>query len=422
MNKIRNLIKLNLRMFDTVTQTTLLTGLSAEMKTYYEDRLIDTADPKLVHDQFGDKYPIPKNGGKTIEFRKYSPLAKALTPITEGVTPDGNNLNVTTINATVDQYGDWIQLSDMLELTAIDKNILQATKLLGSQSGRSLDTITREVLNGGTNVMFAPSVDGTTVTEVLLRENITGKCKVNVDIFFKAAAQLQAMNANEIDDSFVAIIHPFTAYDIMRNNTEWTDIQKYTHVENIYKGEVGKLGNVRFVSSTEAKIIAPADILTGVNRLTVKTAIESSTTTVAIKEAITAAQAATLVADSNVWIGGVANTVAAVTAGAAGAATITVGTAITSLAAGSMVCGTGAGKDGAAVFSTIVLGANAYATTEIEGGGLQHIVKQLGSGQDPLNQRSSCGWKATKVAKRLVEEYMLRIESGNTYSYKAKSN
>ena len=87
-----------------------------------------------------------------------------------------------------------------------------------------------------------------------------------------------------------------------------------------------------------------------------------------------------------------------------------------------MVCGTGAGKDGAAVFSTIVLGANAYATTEIEGGGLQHIVKQLGSGQDPLNQRSSCGWKATKVAKRLVEEYMLRIESGNTYSYKAKSN
>ena len=71
---------------------------------------------------------FPKNGGKTIEFRKYSPLAKATTPITEGVTPNGNKLNVTAITATIAQYGDWIQLSDLLDLTAIDNNVLQATK------------------------------------------------------------------------------------------------------------------------------------------------------------------------------------------------------------------------------------------------------------------------------------------------------
>ena len=60
--------------------------------------------------------------------------------------------------------------------------------------------------------------------------------------------------------------------------------------------------------------------------------------------------------------------------------------------------------------------------TEIEGGGLQHIVKQLGYGDDPLNQRSSCGWKATEAAKRLVEEYMVRIESCSAYSATAKAN
>ena len=69
-----------------------------------------------------------------------------------------------------------------------------------------------------------------------------------------------------------------------------------------------------------------------------------------------------------------------------------------------------------------MLGANAYGITEIQGGGLQHIVKQLGYGDDPLNQRSSCGWKATKAAKRLVEAYMVRVESANSYSAKAKSN
>ena len=61
-------------------------------------------------------------------------------------------------------------------------------------------------------------------------------------------------------------------------------------------------------------------------------------------------------------------------------------------------------------------------STEVTGGGLQHIVKQLGYGEDPLNQRSSCGWKATRAAKRLVEEYMVRIESCSAYSATAEAN
>ena len=74
------------------------------------------------------------------------------------------------------------------------------------------------------------------------------------------------------------------------------------------------------------------------------------------------------------------------------------------------------------MFATLVLGADAYGVTEIEGGGLQHIVKQLGYGADPLNQRSSVGWKGIKTAKRLVEEYMVRIESCSSYSKEAEAN
>ena len=143
-------IKYNLQLFaDMNTNLTSSEGLSGEMKKYYSDYLIDNAIPKLVHDQFGQKHPIPKNGGKTIEFRKYSPLPKLTTPISEGVTPDGQSLNMSTIEATVAQYGGYITLSDVLMLTAIDNNLVQATKLLGAQAGSTLDTITREVLNGG---------------------------------------------------------------------------------------------------------------------------------------------------------------------------------------------------------------------------------------------------------------------------------
>ena len=142
--------KINLQLF--ATQVTVQPSLSAEMKTFYDMTLLDNAQANLVHDQFGQKKPIPKNGGKTIEFRKFAPLNKALTPLTEGVTPAGNSLSVSTITASVAQYGDYIKQSDVLELTALDNTILEATKLLGQQAGATLDTVTRNVLNGGTNV------------------------------------------------------------------------------------------------------------------------------------------------------------------------------------------------------------------------------------------------------------------------------
>ncbi len=412
--------KTDLQLFATTTQTTNLAALSDEMKTYYEKRLIDNAEPNLVHDQFGDKYPIPSGSGKTIEFRRYSPLPKALTAITEGVTPDGDNLSVSAVTASVAQYGNWIRLSDMLELSAIDRNVEQATKLLGAQAGRTLDTITREELNGGTNVIYAPKLSGGDKSEVLSRSEITADCKLDVDVFYKAAAQLEAMNASPIDDSFVAIIHPYSAYDLMRSE-EWIDCHKYAAPEYIYNGEIGKLGNIRFVKSTEAKIWGPAEIVAGYPRLTLKSAISSGTTSISVNEVIPKELCGQLAEAVNVYIGGEPNTVSAVTYGESGA-TLTLGSSIASADAGAVICGQGGGKDGSAVFSTLVLGANAYGTTELENGGLEHIVKQLGYGDDPLNQRSSVGWKATKAAKRLVEAYMVRIESGNSYSDKAKSN
>ena len=197
----------------------------------------------------GYRHGAPKNGGKTIEFRKYSPLAKATTALTEGVTPDGQALDVSAITATVSQYGGWIQLPDMLLLTAIDNNMVQATELLGDQAGRTLDTVTREVLNGGTNVQY---YDGS----VTSRAALTGANKLTVDCIFRAVRFLKTQNAKPIDGSFVGIIHPDVAYDLMRS-TDWIDLQKYTNnVDHVFNGEIGKIAGVRFVETTEAKIFA----------------------------------------------------------------------------------------------------------------------------------------------------------------------
>ena len=342
-NRTKNL-KLDLQMFATAStqnqNTTSASGMSAEMKTFYEKRLIDQAEPALVHDQFGDPYPIPANGGKNIEFRKYDSLPKATTPLTEGVTPDGQTMNVSTVTAEVRQYGGWVPITDTLQLTAIDNNIVQATKIIASQAGRTLDTIVRDVLAGGTNVIYAPKIgEGGAETPVTSRATLDATCQLTSDLIARAATQLKAMNADPIGTSFVGIIHPYVTYEL-RRDPDWIDVHKYAQPDEIYNGEIGTLHGVRFVETSEAKI----------------------------------------------WKG------------------------------------TGC-PAGLAVFSTLILGAHAYGSTEIEGGGLEHIVKQLGYGDDPLNQRASVGWKAHKTAERLVEQYMVRIESCSArYSATAEAN
>ena len=319
-----------LNLFAGNTNVTTDTGLSKEMKTFYSDYLIDMAEPNLVHDQFGQKHPIPKNGGKIIEFRKYDSLPKALTPLTEGVTPNGQKLSMSVITSNVQQYGGYIELSDILLLTAIDNNLVQATKLLGSQAGRTLDTITREVLNGGSNVQYAEGQ--VTARNSLVGGQASGNHYLTVDAVRRAVRFLKVMNAPKINGSYVGIIHPDVSYDLM-SDPKWVNVKTYSDPDGIYEGEIGKIEGVRFVETSEAKVFE------------------------------------------------------------------------------------GAGASGVDVYSTLILGADAYGVTEITGGGLEHIVKQLGSAgtADPLNQRATAGWKATKTAERLVEQYMVRIETASTF-------
>lgn len=410
---------LNLRLFDGNTNVTTDSGLSNEMKTYYSDYLIDLAEPKLVHDQFAQKHPIPQNGGKTIEFRKYSPLPKLTTALSEGVTPDGQKLTMSVLTAEVSQYGGFVELSDILLMTAIDNNLVQATKLLGAQAGRTLDTITREVLCGGTNVQYAGQK---TARYLLAGGEASGNTYLNVDEIKRAVRYLKSMNAEKIGESYVAIINQDCAYDLTNDN-DWKYPHQYVDTENMYSGEIGSIAGCRFVETSEAKIFHAKDLMEsdtanssdGARNLTVASVSGKVFT---VDEKISAAQAAALVG-RKVIVKDVLYTIASAAAGAAGAATITVSETVTGTPGdGDIVYPGEAGAGGRDVYATIVLGDNAYGTTEISGGGLQHIVKQLGSSgtADPLNQRATAGWKATKVAKRLVEEYMVRIESCSTFN------
>lgn len=307
------------------TDTTATTGndLSPSMKTYYDRELIEEAQAALIHDQFCDDKPIPKGAGKKIEFRKFDPLPKATTPLQEGITPTGRKLNMTKLEAEVNQFGDFVTVTDILDLTALDPIILNATKLLGRQAGLTLDTVTRDILNGGTSVMYCPRIVNGVETEVTQRSGLDTTSVLTVKMVKKAATMLKRRNAPTFSDgSYVALIHPDTAYELTED-PKWLAPHQYVDTSNIYNGEIGKIHGVRFVESSECKIFS----------------------------------------------GG--------------------------------------------VYSTIFLAQGAYGVTDIEGGGLETIVHQIGTSgaNDPLNQRGTVGWKALKTAEILIPQYIIRVES-----------
>lgn len=409
----------DIQLFADNVQTTGADGLSAEMKTFYDMTLIDEAQANLVHDQFGQKRPIPANGGKVIEFRKFAPLAKATTPLTEGVTPDGKQLSVSTVSAAVSQYGDYITQSDMLELTALDNTILESAKLLGRQAGATLDTVVRNVIQSGTNVMYADKVSASGSSEVKKRSELDAGCQITVELIQRAVAKLRAQNAPAINGKYVGIIHPYVAYDLMRDS-EWVDAHKYAQPENLYEGEIGEIAGVRFVQSTEAKIYVGDDLASDARCLRVNksggytgavTSISFDGGSVAADELI----------GRYININGVRAKVTDNTA----STIIVESTDFGTVADDAVIAPGEGGADGLAVFGTLILGDGAYGVTEVNGGGLEIIVKQRGSSgaADPLDQRSSVGWKAIKTAELLIENYIVRIESvSKRFSASAKAN
>lgn len=315
-----------INLFAAPANKTTSSGLSASMQTYYERKMLENVMPQLVHAQFADKYPIPQNNGKSISMRKWTPLTAQTTALTEGVPPTGQALAMTQVSANISQYGGFVSVSDLLDMVALDPVILGATELIANQAALTLDTLTRDAISSGTQVVYGITSAGEQAT---LRSQITAAHRVTLKTIHQAVLLLKQANAPRIDNSYVAIVHPAVSEALMASD-EWVDVNKYAYPEKIFNGEIGKLAGVRFVETTNAYIY------------------------------------------------------------------------------------TGSGASSADVYSTLVFGAHAFATIDLEGGGLRHIVKQMGSAgsADPLNQMATVGWKAIHCAKIINGNNIVRIESG----------
>ena len=397
---------------NTTTSTNASTYFN---KTFYDRKLLDTAKTRFVHANFGQKRSIPRNSGKRVEFRKYNlftPDTDALT-LVEGVTPTGQNLTQSKVEAEVKQYGAYVEISDLLEMTSYDPVIADSAELLGEQLGTVIEWVTRDAMCQTTNVQYA----GGAASRVAL----TASNKLTVDEVRKAVRTLKKNKArpfvSALDGSgrkphFICICSPDATYDLQADPL-WQDVSKYSNAEQIYSGEIGRLFGVVFVEATEAKVYSQS-VFNAVNANT------SSSTTFVLKNVPTPKEVAYLSTGGNkLMIGSNEYTISPNTpynpelrlVKLTSAISLTANTVVYSRDAGAPDETTHVAPD---VHATLIFGADAYGVVDVAGAGaMETIIKPRGSAgtTDPLDQRSTVGAKvAAYAAKVLNPLWLVKIE------------
>lgn len=232
----------------TTTQT--YGNLTAEQKTFYDRTLLSRLLPNLTFLKYGQKRPMPKNEGDKINFRRFNSLDVPANSLTEGVTPDGDNLSITAVTATVAQEGNWVRLSDKISMVGIDPVLTEAAALMGENAAETLETRCADVIFKGTSQQYAGGAASAAAIAA-------GKV-VNSEEIKKAVRTLRNNNAKTMEGGYyIGFCDPSVAYDL-QNDALWQDISKYNGAENIMKGEIGRIHGVRFILTT----MCPTDATT----------------------------------------------------------------------------------------------------------------------------------------------------------------
>lgn len=343
---------------DAVAASPSTNTLAPELKTFYDTELLENARTEMFYAQFGRKQRLPKNGGTTIEWRKFNTFDRA-SELKEGVIPTGQQFGSSSLTASISQYGTYTSITDKLEMRAYDNVILAATEEMGASAAATQETLIRNALLVGTNVMYCDNVDvngnvlSTPTSPATMgagggSSNSDGWALLTPTMVNKAVTKMKKDRVPRINGKYYAVIHPSVAYDL-RQSKEWIEVHKYAATSEIFNGEIGELHGCRFIEDTFAPILGESYIYSG------------STTY--------------------------------------------------------------KNKSNGVTYATYFFGKDGFGIVDPEGGGLEMIIHDKDEIGGPLNQFSTIGYKfETNGATILYPERVLRVMSVSSYSATDEEN
>lgn len=236
------------------------------LQAYYDRNLLDRAIPADVHGRFGQVRPLQTRSGNQIKFRRYEALTPNTAPLVEGVTPSGNQLTLTDVTATLSQFGDFVNVTDMVDLTNQDAVLTEVGMALGEEAGTVVDQVRRDVLVAGTNAIFTNGTTrvglNTVLSSVALRTAIRFLGRQNakyVRNIIKADTNIGTLG---IRSAYIGLVHPDTEAQ-MESIPGYIPVVEYSDAMQAEDDECGSYRNIRFFRSTNCKVFLAAGAAVG---------------------------------------------------------------------------------------------------------------------------------------------------------------
>ena len=213
--------------------------------------------PEMYFDQFADVQATnATNPGASVKFTVFADLAAATTALgeAEDVTPVA--MSDSQVTVTLNEYGNATVTTAKLRASSFLPVDPVAANAVGYNAGLSIDTIARNVLQAGTNVIYATGGADTAAARVDMDVDDT----LTAQDVRRAVAQLRGANVPTIGGNYVGFIHPDVSYDLrgITDASGWRDSYKYTNAMPLYNGEIGMFEGVRFMESPRAPLFANA--------------------------------------------------------------------------------------------------------------------------------------------------------------------
>lgn len=226
--------------------------ISPRTAAYASKDLLRRGLPLLVLEKFMQGKSLPSNSTKSMSFRRYLALALATTPLTEGVTPTSKKLTLQDVDVTLNQYGDLVEITDVIADTHEDEVLKETVGILGEQAAQTIETIRFNVLKASTSKYYAngsarASVN-TPLTTSLQKRIIRGMKRQNAGFITTVIKSTPDFNTEAVRPCYVAVTHTDVENDI-RDMTGFIDAKDYGHGTTPFEGEIGAVGNVRYIIS-----------------------------------------------------------------------------------------------------------------------------------------------------------------------------
>lgn len=239
--------------------TEATTALHPEIKTYYDEELLENARIEMYYAQFARKMKLPAKHGGTVEWRKFNTFKKA-NRLIEGVIPEAQKGGVSVKYGFIAQYGTYVAVTDILEMRAYDDVILGYTEEMGASASETQETLIRDALLTNTNEYFCDNINLDTgkIESVPTEHNLMEASDTILSLLTpkmvaKAVTKMKKERVPTINGKYYAVIHPSVAHDL-RNSEEWIEVHKYSATGEIFNGEIGELHGCRFIENPFAPV------------------------------------------------------------------------------------------------------------------------------------------------------------------------